>query len=153
MAEASDHDSRNIALLVLMTILASSSAQEFTRRSHRCSPEPLGILTGSLLLNVSSAITQGRRLPRLPTGTSYPNIWVICAFLCQMIAISGHLVTGSCAPIALALAIPLPRHSRTFAGSLVAVPMSQRNSRPSWTQLCTITRHSQTYPFFRIFRI
>jgi hypothetical protein len=80
MAEASDHDLKNVTILVLMIILTSSSVQESTRRSHKWSPEPLNILRGSPLLNVSSAITQGPRLLRLPTGTSYPNTWVICTF-------------------------------------------------------------------------
>jgi hypothetical protein len=152
MAEASDHDLKNVTILVLMIILTSSSVQESTRRSHKWSPEPLNILRGSLLLNVSSAITQGPRLLRLPTGTSYPNTWVICTFfLCQKI--SEHLATGPCTHTALAPAIPLRRHSRTFVGSSVAVSMSQRNSRLSWTRLCTIARLFQISPPFIIFRI
>ena len=109
----------------------------------------------------SDRVTLAQRLLRYYAGSSTAttsdrdviseHMGHLCVFLSRKI--SEHLATGFCVYTVLAPAIPRRQHSRTYAGSLVAVSMSQRNSRQSWTRLCTTARPFQIYPPSRNFRI
>ncbi len=150
MSEASKYNCGNSSCVnIHNSPLFSLSAPEYTRQGHRWFPEHRSRLIGSRLSNASSATTLSCRVTQPPTGTLYPNIWVICmsplfydrsSLIADVSVVSVHVIR-------------LRPLFHTFAGNSVAVLISQGSFRPSWTLSFLIARPFPTSPSFRTFLI